>query len=106
MSLRPASSGSDPVRAQAVGESEVRGRETEVPIREYRCSRCGAQFEVLVLPGEDESALTCPKCQSKEIRRRMSVFCGRVPNGGTGATKAGPGGGCSSCSGGNCSTCH
>ncbi len=76
-----------------------------MPIREYRCQKCGHKFETLVLPGEDEKAIACPACQAKDIKRCMSVFTGRVPNGGTGAAKAAAGG-CSTCSGGTCSTCH
>lgn len=78
-----------------------------MPIREYRCQKCGYKFETLVLAGENEKDLSCPKCQAKDIRRCMSVFTGLVPNGGSGAAKAASGGaGCGTCSGGTCSTCH
>ncbi len=78
-----------------------------MPIREYRCTKCGSKFETLVLQGEDENSLSCPKCHGKDIHRCMSVFTGLVPNGGTGAAKAAASGAsCGSCSGGSCSTCH
>lgn len=78
-----------------------------MPIREYRCQECGYKFETLVLPGEDESALTCPECHATAIKRCMSVFAGRVAEGNGGAkTSKSVGSGCASCAGGTCSTCH
>jgi len=77
-----------------------------MPIREYRCAKCGSKFETLVFSSEEESSLVCPKCHSKDLKRCMSVFTGLVPNGGTGAAKASSGGSCSTCSGGTCSTCQ
>lgn len=78
-----------------------------MPIREFKCSKCGSKFETLVFSSEEEKGVACPKCSSKDIKRCMSVFTGLVPNGGTGAAKAASSAsGCSSCSGGSCSTCH
>ncbi|MEW6033159.1 MAG: FmdB family zinc ribbon protein [Bacillota bacterium] len=73
-----------------------------MPIREFQC-RCGHRFETLVLPGEDESALTCPKCGGMSLERRMSVCSARVADGGGGTRSLGSA--CSTCSGGSCSTC-
>jgi putative FmdB family regulatory protein len=42
-----------------------------VPIYEYECRHCGQQFEFLVRPGGDEPA--CPKCQSTELERLLSI---------------------------------
>jgi putative FmdB family regulatory protein len=89
-----------------------------MPIREYRCQKCLNKFETLLLSGEDEASLNCPKCGVGDIRRCMSVFVGLVPNGGTktaatpetagGAPASTPteGGGCSSCASGSCANCH
>ncbi len=76
-----------------------------MPIREYRCQKCGEKFERLIFSGGEENDLACPKCGAKEPKRVMSVFTGLCPNGGTGAARAASGGGCSTCSGGSCSTC-
>ena len=79
-----------------------------MPIREYRCQKCLNKFETLLLSGEDEASLNCPKCGVGDIRRCMSVFVGLVPNGDAKApaSKATAGGGCSSCAGGSCANCH
>ncbi len=77
-----------------------------MPIREFRCSKCGAKFETLVFSNEEEKSLACPKCQSRDIKRCMSIFTGLVRNGGTGPAKTASDSSCGSCSGGSCSTCH
>ncbi len=78
-----------------------------MPIREYRCQKCGHKFETLILAGENENDLTCPKCHAAQVKRCMSVFTGMVPVDGTGAAKsAAAASSCGSCSGGSCSTCH
>ena len=43
-----------------------------MPIYEYTCSSCGEEFEELVL-GSDEK-ISCPKCKSGKVKKKMSVF--------------------------------
>jgi putative FmdB family regulatory protein len=35
-----------------------------MPIFEYKCLKCGNQFEHLVIPTTKDEEPTCPKCQS------------------------------------------
>lgn len=78
-----------------------------MPIYEYCCQDCGAQFEEIV-----SSAATtcppCPKCASGRTQKLMSTCRTRTGPGQTGARTASSssGGGCAGCSGGNCATCH
>ena len=41
-----------------------------MPIYEYQCRACGADFELLVL-GSDVPA--CPGCQSEDLARQLSL---------------------------------
>jgi putative FmdB family regulatory protein len=50
-----------------------------VPIYEFRCSKCGAEFEELVPAGD---TAPCPQCKSSEVQRLYSQISeGRVPVG-------------------------
>ena len=42
-----------------------------VPIYEYKCKRCGHEFERLVL-GTDPGA--CPSCATRDLERQWSLF--------------------------------
>ncbi|HID11247.1 MAG TPA: zinc ribbon domain-containing protein [Candidatus Latescibacteria bacterium] len=68
-----------------------------MPIYEYRCSDCGANFEELVLSRNTES-VRCPQCSSTEVRRKPSVFGLKVQGGASTSS-------CAACAGGTCSTC-
>jgi putative FmdB family regulatory protein len=72
-----------------------------VPIFEYRCGRCGAEFEKLV--GSSAAAVTCPACASKKVAKRFSTFGSRSSGK---FTPSGGGSGCSSCSKSSCSSCR
>ena len=47
-----------------------------MPIYEYTCRRCDARFERLVKSMRDDEAskVACPRCQSTQTTRSMSVF--------------------------------
>ncbi len=70
-----------------------------MPIYEYICNACSEEFEKLVFGNKE---VDCPKCSSKDIKKKMSTF------GMSGVEKphAGSSSGCSSCSKGTCSSCH
>ena len=42
-----------------------------MPIYEYACRGCGNAFETLVRHGTEPA---CPKCQSRELDKQLSVF--------------------------------
>lgn len=75
-----------------------------MPIFEYRCEKCGKEFEEVVF--KDNEAVACPACGSTQTGKLMSCCRHKnAANARTGAAMPRSGGGCSSCSGGNCSTC-
>lgn len=41
-----------------------------MPIYEYRCQKCHAEFELLVRGSEKPE---CPQCESVKLERRLSV---------------------------------
>lgn len=45
-----------------------------MPIFEYRCDACGAEFELLVRSQREERGVMCRSCGSKHVERRPSVF--------------------------------
>jgi len=47
-----------------------------MPIYEYECSRCRAEFELLVRSDRD---IECPECHSTRLERKLSVVAS--PNG-------------------------
>ncbi len=73
-----------------------------MPIYEYACLQCGAEFEKLV---QASAAVACPSCQSPRVSRRLSLVGVRTEARGGSALSgpvAGAGGGCC---GGGC-RCH
>ncbi len=78
-----------------------------MPIFEYKCMKCNEEFECIVLGGD---TVTCPECNTKKVKRKMSA-CSFKSGGSSGGdysapSSSGSSSGCSGCSGGSCSTCH
>ena len=42
-----------------------------MPLFEYRCEACGAEFEALVGPGE---TARCPQCGGDRLKKLLSTF--------------------------------
>jgi putative FmdB family regulatory protein len=42
-----------------------------MPIYEYLCRACGAEFEELVLAGE---SVACPRCRAERAEKQLSTF--------------------------------
>lgn len=75
-----------------------------MPIFEYKCPKCGKEFEELVL--SEAKAVPCPACGATKTKKVLSKCC--FKSGGTGTSVGSVGkssSGCAGCSGGNCSTC-
>ncbi|MBI4844117.1 MAG: zinc ribbon domain-containing protein [Nitrospirae bacterium] len=68
-----------------------------MPIYEYRCNECGEEFEKLVMGKAPD--ISCPKCNSKDVTKKLSVF-------GMSGVEKQTSSGCTSCSKSSCSTCH
>ncbi len=78
-----------------------------MPIYEYQCCNCSEQFERLVFRSDE--AVNCPKCESSNVQKMMSV-CGFKSGGDKGAASSRgastASSGCAGCAGGSCATCH
>lgn len=64
-----------------------------MPIYVYTCQSCGTEFEELVFSSASEQSVSCSSCQSKDVKRKMSVFATTTSSG----SSAGP-----SCATGTC----
>ena len=62
-----------------------------MPIFEYVCKECQNEFEALVF-GTKKAA--CPKCHSKKLEPRLSVFAVSAKSGAATPLPAGPCGSC------------
>ncbi len=54
-----------------------------MPIYEYACRKCGQEFEHLTSGSEKPE---CPKCESRSVEKKLSVF---ATSNGDGASSAG-----------------
>ncbi|MEJ5348510.1 MAG: zinc ribbon domain-containing protein [Desulfosoma sp.] len=48
-----------------------------MPIYEYRCEKCGNEFESFIWSAQDQEALACPRCGSREIKKLLSSFASK-----------------------------
>ena len=74
-----------------------------MPIFEYKCNKCEAEFEKLVFGTSSENGIQCPECQSHEVEQLFSCFNG-VSRAADGSTKP-MSSGCASCSAASCAGC-
>ncbi len=73
-----------------------------MPIYEYKCNSCGEDFEKLVYGNQE---VNCPKCSSKEVKKKFSVFCSSGTERPLAGATASSGSGCTSCRKTSCSSC-
>ncbi|MBN2148971.1 MAG: zinc ribbon domain-containing protein [Anaerolineales bacterium] len=52
-----------------------------MPLFEFVCSNCGNPFEELVRSASAIGDVTCPKCHSSEVRKKVSTFASKVSGG-------------------------
>lgn len=77
-----------------------------MPIYEYRCTKCGKDFEEIVCV--NDPAPPCPACCCGATEKLMSKASFHT-DGGSGHDAGhshSHSGGCCGCSGGNCASCH
>jgi putative FmdB family regulatory protein len=43
-----------------------------MPIYEYRCPKCGTEFERLLKHSERDNPQPCPKCDEKQTEKQIS----------------------------------
>jgi putative FmdB family regulatory protein len=74
-----------------------------MPIYDYHCDGCGADFERLV---RGDTIVACPKCEGRKVERRMSLPARRAGGGEAGPdlSRLGPPPG--GCCGGGCGHSH
>jgi putative FmdB family regulatory protein len=71
-----------------------------VPIYEYSCAACGAQFEKYV---NGSTVVACPSCENPKVMKRLSLFRAGAPSRLGASAPSGPMAG--GCCGGGCG-CH
>jgi putative FmdB family regulatory protein len=49
-------------------------RYVAMPLYEYRCKKCGHQFELLRKVSEADDETRCPKCRSKSVEQQLARF--------------------------------
>ncbi|MCS6963449.1 FmdB family zinc ribbon protein [Thermoflexus sp.] len=54
-----------------------------MPLYEYRCRACGAEFEQLVRWNTPVEEIECPDCGRREAEKRLSRFAARGMDGGS-----------------------
>jgi len=63
-----------------------------MPIYEYQCKLCEAEFEYLI---EGSAKAVCPKCESKKVERQLSMIASPQASSSQSCGTPLPGGGCS-----------
>jgi putative FmdB family regulatory protein len=62
-----------------------------MPIYEYACPTCGADFEAFLLRRSDEAEVACPACHGRTVTRRMSRPAAMRGSGSSQGGSPGPG---------------
>jgi len=89
---------------KGVNPKEEKNRlESKMPIFEFRCKKCCYKFEELVLKNSELNDIKCPKCESKEVEKLISVF-GFRSTGSNGETIS-AGSSCTGCQRTTCAGC-
>lgn len=75
-----------------------------MPIYEYHCNACSADFEKLVF-GSNHS-VACEKCGSMNTEKLMSRFGMGRSSGASSSSDSNGSSGCGGCSSSSCAGCH
>jgi len=75
-----------------------------MPIYEYRCGRCGTEFERIRPMFQADQCGPCPECGNLEVKRCLSLFASFSHSEGETRSLSGSSG-CGSCAATSCATC-
>ena len=77
-----------------------------MPVYDYKCRKCGAEFEKFLRSLSAAASVTCEKCGSAKVEKMVS--CCAISSGGKSesAGSSHSSHSCGSCSHTHCSTCH
>jgi len=64
-------SADSPLRAGKYGTSNQSNR--QMPIYDYECRTCGAEFDLLRRVSDDDRDVECPRCKEKNAQRKLSL---------------------------------
>ena len=67
-----------------------------MPIYEYLCKSCEAEFDELVRMGTPDAEIECPSCGKHEAKRKLSLFASCAGHGGGFGAGGGGASGCGS----------
>ena len=85
------------------GENAYKGLwDVAMPIYEFKCLKCEAFFEILVMNKSESMKMVCPECEAGEIERVISTShhtINTASGGSQGATRQ-----TRNCSSGSCTT--
>ncbi|MBN2583054.1 MAG: zinc ribbon domain-containing protein [Planctomycetes bacterium] len=71
-----------------------------MPIYEFHCDDCGADFEELFRSVRERRRPSCDKCGSGNVHKKFSTFATSSADG-----RSASGGGCGSCTRSSCTGC-
>ncbi|HAF49465.1 MAG TPA: hypothetical protein DCL08_09575 [Anaerolineaceae bacterium] len=71
-----------------------------MPIYEYTCQDCKANFEMIRPMKDADASLNCTNCLSQNVKRRISLFNASSEGRPIAGSSA-----CGGCAGGTCATC-
>ena len=73
-----------------------------MPLYEFKCLKCQAYFEMLIMNNDEEVELKCPECKSEEFERIISAT--NFAMGGSSDSSNKPSATTRTCSSGSCTT--
>jgi putative FmdB family regulatory protein len=64
-----------------------------MPLFEYVCLECGAEFEKLIMKNTEADDISCPACNSRKLEEKFSSFSAASSNGSSSLSNCAPSGG-------------